>query len=304
MKGNVREKKSIARLVLEDGSIYEGFSFGASTPIAGEVVFNTGMVGYPETLTDPSYFGQILVSTYPLVGNYGVPEFGEQNGLSDQYESDRMHISGLIVANYSTEHSHWSAAASLAKWLQDSNVPAITGIDTRALTKKLREEGTMLGKIEFGKKSIPFYDPNEDNLVARVSIGDAVTYGDKGPLVILIDCGAKHNIVRSLVRRHVNGDLRKLHRFRSRLPVQPEGVRGTRRGLPGDGGPAGKPSGRGADFPGRGALGGGRGPRPGHGGGGPRHSFPKGRQGHLDPALSATARIHDPLRQLRRGTAD
>jgi hypothetical protein len=128
----------------------QGNSFGANTSVAGEVVFNTGMVGYPEALTDPSYRGQILVLTYPLIGNYGVPDESVRNGdgLPTYFESNQIHIAGLIVSSYSWQHSHWAAQKSLSKWLTDNGVPAIYGIDTRALTKHLRERGSILGRIE------------------------------------------------------------------------------------------------------------------------------------------------------------
>jgi carbamoyl-phosphate synthase / aspartate carbamoyltransferase len=128
----------------------EAWSFGASTTVTGEVVFNTGMVGYPEALTDPSYRGQILVLTYPLIGNYGVPDqnIQDEHGLPMYFESREIHIAGLVVSSYSWEHSHWAAQQSLGKWLKDSNIPAIYGVDTRALTKLLREHGTLLGRLE------------------------------------------------------------------------------------------------------------------------------------------------------------
>lgn len=127
-----------------------GFSFGAKTDITGEVVFNTGMVGYPEALTDPSYRGQILVLTYPLIGNYGVPDYSikDDHGLPKYFESSEIHIAGLIVSSYTWEHSHWAAQKSLGEWLEESGIPAIYGVDTRALTKSLREHGSLLGKIE------------------------------------------------------------------------------------------------------------------------------------------------------------
>ncbi|HOC90249.1 MAG TPA: carbamoyl-phosphate synthase domain-containing protein, partial [bacterium] len=140
-------KKLKARLELEDGSVYHGFSFGAQHPTAGEVVFNTSMVGYPETLTDPSYHGQILVLTYPLIGNYGVPGNELVDGIEHNFESDRIHVQGLIVSEHSAEYSHWNARRSLAEWLTQNGIPALYGIDTRALTKRLRDEGTMLGRI-------------------------------------------------------------------------------------------------------------------------------------------------------------
>jgi carbamoyl-phosphate synthase/aspartate carbamoyltransferase len=128
----------------------EGYSFGAPTSVSGEVVFNTGMVGYPEALTDPSYRGQILVLTYPLIGNYGVPDDNIQDEykLPKYFESSQIHISGLVVSSYSWQHSHWAAQKSLSKWLASNNVPAMYGVDTRELTKKLREHGSILGRLE------------------------------------------------------------------------------------------------------------------------------------------------------------
>lgn len=140
-----------AVLYLADGSTpVVGNSFGATNSVSGEVVFNTGMVGYPEALTDPSYRGQILVLTYPLVGNYGVPDESvmDEIGLPKFFESKEIHIRGLIVSEYSWEHSHWNAQKSLGKWLAEYNIPGIYGVDTRSLTKKLREMGSLLGRIE------------------------------------------------------------------------------------------------------------------------------------------------------------
>ncbi|TSC62733.1 MAG: carbamoyl phosphate synthase small subunit [Parcubacteria group bacterium Athens0416_74] len=184
------------RLILEDGTVFEGKGFGASPPAggpsAGEVVFSTGMTGYVESLTDPSFAGQILVCTYPLIGNYGVPD-------ASKFESSRMHIKGLIVSEYSNTYSHGEAKESLDSWLKRSGVPAIQGIDTRALTKKLRERGVMLGQIVDAEPG-EFIDPNRENLVASVSPKDVRTYGS-GPLRILtVDCGMKENIVRALTR--------------------------------------------------------------------------------------------------------
>ena len=184
------------KLYLKDGTIFEGESFGARVNIVGEVVFNTGMTGYVESLTDPSYAGQIVVLTYPLIGNYGVPD-------KKFFESQKMQIAGLVVAEYSEEYSHHAAKQSLAQWLKASGVPAITGIDTRALTKKLREHGVILGQLSTGKAPKKFTDPNEENLVARVSPKKKQTYGS-GPIkIIAVDCGMKENIVRSLSRRDV-----------------------------------------------------------------------------------------------------
>ena len=139
----------IARLILEDGSQFVGWSFGYDTNTVGEVVFNTAMTGYPESLTDPSYAGQILVTTYPLIGNYGVPDTGlGENGLPLFMESEKIHAKALVVADYSETYSHWNARESLASWLKREKIPAITGIDTRRLTKVLRESGVMMGRIE------------------------------------------------------------------------------------------------------------------------------------------------------------
>ena len=137
-----------ANLILEDGSRFEGRAFGSLSEAAGEIVFNTAMTGYPESLTDPSYAGQILVSTFPLIGNYGVPAHERsENGLEEHFEGNRIFASGLVVADYSKEYSHWDAEESLDEWLKREGVPAITGIDTRALTKILRERGVMHGRI-------------------------------------------------------------------------------------------------------------------------------------------------------------
>jgi carbamoyl-phosphate synthase small subunit len=199
----MESKRLKARLELEDGSVFHGYSFGAQRSIAGEVVFNTGMVGYPESLTDPSYHGQILVLTYPLIGNYGVPPSIVVDGLDKNFESDRIHIQALIVSEYSFDYSHWNAAKSLADWLIENNVPALYGIDTRMLTKRLRDEGTMLGRIVFFADEQHFYDPNKINLVEKVSIAQPVDYGSGDRTVVLIDCGCKHHIVRSLMQRRM-----------------------------------------------------------------------------------------------------
>lgn len=189
-----------ATLILEDGAQFGGYSFGSERSVSGEVVFNTGMVGYVETLTDPSYTGQILTLTYPLVGNYGVPPEEEEEPRI-KFESDRIHISALMVSDYSHDFSHWDAARSLSAWLTSQDVPGLYGIDTRSLTKRLREKGTMLGKIIFDT-DIELYDPNQEDLVAQVTIAEPITYNPGGKTrVIVIDCGVKHNILRSLIRR-------------------------------------------------------------------------------------------------------
>ncbi|MBU0981365.1 glutamine-hydrolyzing carbamoyl-phosphate synthase small subunit [Patescibacteria group bacterium] len=193
-------------LTLQDGTRISGKSFGALQETEGEVVFNTGMVGYPESLTDPSYSGQILVLTYPLVGNYGVPaEELDDLEISKFFESAKIHLKGLIVSDYSEVYSHWNAKKSLSDWMREYGIPGITGIDTRALTKHLREKGTLLGKIhlpetEPGKD---FHDPNEDNLVARVSVEKPETYGDGEKHIAIIDTGMKLNILRSFLSRGI-----------------------------------------------------------------------------------------------------
>ncbi len=192
-----------AKLILEDGSVFTGTAFGHPASAVGEVVFNTGMVGYPECFTDPSYKGQILVLTYPLIGNYGVPAAQESNGLDSVFESSRIHLAGLIVSEYSTEYSHWNAHTSLDAWLKANGVPAMTGLDTRMLTQKLRTHGSMLGKVVYEVEPKEFHDPNRDNLVAQVSLEHPRTYGHGKKHVVVIDCGCKNNIIRSLLARGV-----------------------------------------------------------------------------------------------------
>jgi carbamoyl-phosphate synthase small subunit len=183
------------KLVLEDGTVFEGTSFGYDGPAAGEVVFSTGMVGYPEALTDPSFRGQILIMTYPLVGNYGVPD-------PCAWEGERIHVSGLIVSHYIDSPSHWQSTMNLGTWLWREQVPALQIKDTRLLTQHIRSHGVLLGKIVF-ERDVPFFDPNLENLVARVSIPGVVAQGAGDLTLALIDCGAKRNIVRSLLARNV-----------------------------------------------------------------------------------------------------
>lgn len=226
-------------MVLDDGSMFHGFSFGFDKAVAGEVVFNTAMTGYPESLTDPSYAGQLMVLTYPLVGNYGVPPFSiEENGLPTFMESEKIHAEAIIVSDYSEEYSHWNAVESLGDWLKREKIPGITGIDTRALTKKIREHGVMMGRIIIGgtdesdneqltidnEGGMPDY--GSINYVDRVSCKDIIVYLPDGtsrtyPLseanncqlsivncqlkkrVVLLDCGVKANIIRNLLKRNV-----------------------------------------------------------------------------------------------------
>ena len=194
-------------LVLEDGTKFHGKSFGYDAPVAGEVVFNTAMMGYPESLTDPSYAGQLMTLTYPLVGNYGVPPFSiEENKLATFMESDKIYASAIIVADYSEQYSHWNAVESLADWLKREHVPGITGIDTRQLTKVLREHGVMMGKIIFDDEpdNIPSAEYEGVNWVDRVSCKEIIRYNEgAGKKVVLVDCGVKNNIIRCLINRGV-----------------------------------------------------------------------------------------------------
>ena len=213
-----------AKLILKDGRVFEGYSFGAETSAAGEVVFNTGMVGYPESLTDPSYCGQILTITFPLVGNYGVPSNElDEYGMPKNFEGTKIWVKGLIISDYSFLPSHYSSVQQLGTWLKEHNVPGLFGIDTRAITKHIRETGSILGKIVIGV-DINFYDPNLDNLTAQVSCKQPITYMpiDSDPLhhqlegdralvpdflryrkpngdtlhILVVDCGIKLNIIR------------------------------------------------------------------------------------------------------------
>ena len=213
-----------ARLILEDGTTFCGWSFGYDAETSGEVVFNTAMTGYPESLTDPSYAGQILVMTYPLVGNYGVahPIPSSTEGLpspSDRlpfYESEKIHVKALVVADYSETFSHWNAKESLAAWLQREKIPAITGIDTRRLTKVLREHGVMMGRIKIDTESTEETEGIEDygsvNWVEQVSCKEVITYKPESSMVnaqsskkkvVLVDCGVKANIIRCLLKRGI-----------------------------------------------------------------------------------------------------
>jgi len=181
-----------AILTLEDGATFPGRVYGRPRSVAGEVVFNTGMVGYTEALTDPSYRGQIMVLTYPLVGNYGVPP---------AFESSRIQASALVVSEIAEEYSHAEAQKSLPQWLDEEGSPCIAGVDTRALTKRLRRRGCMLGKIVVGGEDIELSDPNKENLVAQVGNGTREVYPGKGKTVLLVDCGAKASIIEELRSR-------------------------------------------------------------------------------------------------------
>jgi len=195
------------RLILKDGRIFEGWSFAADIPVAGEVVFNTGMVGYPESLTDPSYAGQILTLTYPLIGNYGVPSGDpDESGIPSYFESDRVQISALVTADTSEFFSHHDAVRSLSEWLREYSIPGITGIDTRALTRHIRSHGVMPGKLVpdgIDPGGIDFIDPNETDLVGSVTSNEPREYGEGDIHIVAIDCGIKNNIIREFVKRGV-----------------------------------------------------------------------------------------------------
>lgn len=184
-----------------------GKSFGYDAAVRGEVVFNTAMTGYVESLTDPSYAGQLMTLTYPLVGNYGVPPYSNsENGLANYMESDRIYASAIIVSDYSEKYCHWNAVESLSEWLKREKVPGITGIDTRALTKVLREHGVMMGKIVVEGVSEEVVDENygDINFVERVSCTEIIRYNEGADKkVVLVDCGVKNNIIRSLITRGV-----------------------------------------------------------------------------------------------------
>uniref|UniRef100_A0A4W6DFP2 Multifunctional protein CAD n=1 Tax=Lates calcarifer TaxID=8187 RepID=A0A4W6DFP2_LATCA len=196
----------MATLILEDGATFRGRLFGANVSVSGEVVFQTGMVGYPEALTDPSYRCQLLTLTYPLVGNYGVPKDEEgEFGLSKWFESSKIHAAALIIGELSDSPSHWSSVKSLDQWLKEQGVPGLQGIDTRCLTKKIREKGTMLGKLvvdETPEDSIPFDNPDQRNLVQEVSMKEPRVFNPSGSLrITVVDCGIKYNQIRCLAER-------------------------------------------------------------------------------------------------------
>ncbi len=185
----------MGKLILEDGTEIDGKPFGAITETSGETVFATGMTGYTETLTDPSFAGQILILTYPLIGNYGVPD-------KKYWESDRIQVSGLIVSDYIDRPSHHQSKKTLSQWLKQEKIPALIIKDTRFLTKHLREKGVMLGKINF-KKNIDFFDPNKINIVESVSTKKILEHGKGDKTIVIIDCGAKNNIRRCFLKRGV-----------------------------------------------------------------------------------------------------
>jgi carbamoyl-phosphate synthase small subunit len=198
------------KLIFDDGTVLEGMGFGYSTTVFGEIVFNTGMVGYPETLTDPSYSGQILTLTYPLVGNYGVPDpsIKDKDGISKFFESGKIQVRGLVVHELSLNASHWNLSMTLDEWMYNEKIPGISGIDTRSLTKKLRDGGVMMAAlvvsdeeidVEEVKKqleSAPKYD--SEKFMDDVSTKHEEVYGSEEKTVVVIDTGAKNAILRNL----------------------------------------------------------------------------------------------------------
>uniref|UniRef100_A0A8C7L928 Multifunctional protein CAD n=1 Tax=Oncorhynchus kisutch TaxID=8019 RepID=A0A8C7L928_ONCKI len=196
----------MATLILEDGTTFKGRLFGANASVSGEVVFQTGMVGYPEALTDPSYMCQILTLTYPLQGNYGIPQDEESDfGLSKWFESSKIHAAALIVGEVSQNPSHWSSAMSLDQWLKEQGIPGLEGVDTRRLTKKIREKGTMLGKLVVDgtpEANVPFDNPDQRNLVKEVSMKEPRVFNPSGAVrITAVDCGIKYNQIRCLCQR-------------------------------------------------------------------------------------------------------
>lgn len=198
------------KLIFDDGTVLDGLGFGYSTTVFGEIVFNTGMVGYPETLTDPSYRGQILTLTYPLVGNYGVPDpsIKDEDGISKFFESDKIQVRGLVVHELSQSASHWNLSMTLDEWLYKEKVPGISGIDTRGLTKKLRSKGVMMAALAVSDSEIdvekvknqlaeaPNY--NSEKFMDDVSTKEEKIYGDGEKSVVVLDTGAKNAILRNI----------------------------------------------------------------------------------------------------------
>jgi len=200
------------KLVFDDGTVIDGQGFGYSTTVFGEIVFNTGMVGYPEALTDPSYNGQILTLTYPLIGNYGVPDpsIKDDDGIPKFFESDKIQVRGLVVHELSLSASHWNLSMTLDEWMNNEKIPGISGIDTRELTKKLRTGGVMMAALvvsdseidveEIKKQllSAPHY--NSEQFMDAVSTKEEKVYGDSDKAVVVIDTGAKNAILRNILQ--------------------------------------------------------------------------------------------------------
>jgi carbamoyl-phosphate synthase small subunit len=239
VKTNIPPKETgKAVLVLEDGSIFAGYGFGAAKKVTGECVFSTSMVGYPESLTDPSYKGQILSFTYPLVGNYGVPTYDQELGVLKYFESDDIKVTGFVVHELCKHPFHWASTRTLDQWLKDEDVPGIYGIDTRQLTKKLRVKGVMLGILKVCeadeepdmqkllKEVKNVQDPNFTDLAKQVTVKEPIRYEAVGnKLAVVIDCGIKYGILRNLLRRGFNV-VRVPHDYSAEqiLDFKPDGV--------------------------------------------------------------------------------
>ena len=231
-------KAGQAVLVLEDGSVFSGHGFGAPKKVSGEIVFSTSMIGYPESLTDPSYNGQILTFTYPLIGNYGVPSYELEKGIPRYFESESIKAKGLVIHELCKNPFHWASTKTLDKWLQDEEVPGIYGIDTRKLAKKLRVKGVMLGILQVCEENEEpsleklleevktIQDPNSTNLVEEVTIKEPIRYDVKAKkTTVLIDCGIKHGILRTLLQQGMNV-IRVPYNFSAEkiLDYKPDGV--------------------------------------------------------------------------------
>ena len=202
-----------AVLILEDGSIFFGNGVGAQAVSVGEVVFNTGMVGYCESMTDPSYAGQLLCFTFPAMGNYGVPPYDTKDGfgLPRYFESDSIKVRGIIVQEACGAPNHWASKLTLGAWLAREGIPGIDGVDTRAIVTRLRDSGVMMGVLANGPMSqnvdvlrelirkSPGY--SHQDLVGEVSVTQPRIYGEHERTVVLLDCGTKLGIVRNLLRR-------------------------------------------------------------------------------------------------------
>ncbi|MGI0046279.1 MAG: glutamine-hydrolyzing carbamoyl-phosphate synthase small subunit [Nitrosotalea sp.] len=198
------------KLVLEDGTVFDGIGFGYSTTVFGEAVFNTGMVGYTEALTDPSYSGQILTLTYPLVGNYGVPDFSakDSDGIKKYFESDMIQPRGLVIHELSLTASHWNLAMTLDEWMYNEKIPGIYGIDTRELTMKLRTSGVMMAALavseqeidenELKKKLASAKKYNDEEFMDVVSVKEPQVYGSGSEAVVIVDTGVKNAILRDV----------------------------------------------------------------------------------------------------------
>jgi carbamoyl-phosphate synthase small subunit len=214
------------KLILEDGTELTGHSFGKAVPVAGEIVFNTGMTGYVETLTDPSYRGQILVCTYPLIGNYGVPAPRPRGTIDPPFESSQIQVQGLVVQHYVDQYSHHGAERSLAGWLQGEGIPALSGIDTRTLTRKLRERGTMRAWLLPEGATVDAAASVEMTSEVFHLVAPARTHEHAGGelSVLLVDVGAKDNIVRSLLTRGVTVVRAPWHAELAPLAAQAHGI--------------------------------------------------------------------------------